>query len=194
MDDEIDIDMCEGCFNSFGREDHWHTDGWLQVDTDGTHTKLLARTLSTSSSVPPEPDRLVRAVTASLDGRPCAACTKILGLGDEVVQLRCRCTYHSGCLQPDDDYCVVCSSPKNAVDTTTESVFVKAADGRTLTFGVRSIDTIGRLKELIAEEDQVVMELLELTWNGNAVQDGEPLLHFIGSPMPLELKVKAPAS
>lgn len=190
MDDDIDIDLCEKCYVNGGRDDHWHADGWLQIDPDGTHTQVCARVPSTHSSEPPQPDRLVRAVTASIEGRPCAACSKIFGLGEEIIQLRCRCAYHNGCLQPDDECCSVCTSAKNPRETLIESVYVKAADGRTLTFGVKPTDTISRLKELIAEEDQVEIKMLQLTWAGQDIRDAEPLLHFIGSPAPFELKIQ----
>lgn len=190
MDDDIDIDLCENCFVK-GRDDHWHVDGWLRIDPDGTHTELPAPEPSTPSDAPPQPDRLVRAVTASIEGRPCGACSQILGLGEQITQLRCRCVYHSGCLQPEDECCPACtpssgSSTKAAID----QIYVKTAT-KTLVFGVKPTDTVLRLKEYIAEEDQIPISRLQLTWRNLGTRDLELLHNFIGSPEPLELHILA---
>lgn len=186
MEDDIDIDLCEICFEKGGQDNHWHTDGWIRVELDGTHTNLPPPPPSPSSSGAPEPDRLVRMVTASIEGRPCVACSKIFVDGEQIIQLRCRCAYHEGCLRADDECCTVCTSPDKPSQDPAGSVYVKSEDGRTLTFGVKPFDTVLRLKELIAEEDQVSIQLLRLMWKGQEILDAEPLLNFTGSPVPFE--------
>lgn len=186
MDDDIDIDLCQACFEGGGRENHWHTDWWLRVEPDGTHTEILPFPPSPSDA-PPQPDRLVRAVTASIEGRPCVACAKFFVNGEQVIQLRCRCTYHQDCLSADQECCIVCTSPKEPSQTPA-MIHVKTEDGRTLTFRVNPGDTVSRVKELIADEDQISMQTLQLTWNRLDVLDAEPLVNFIGSPVPFELR------
>merc|ERR1712217_94512 len=140
----------------------------------------------------PAPPRLVRTVTASIAGRPCGTCRHVLLDGEQVIQLRCRCTYHEGCIEENQECCLVCSAPDDATASSVSSIHIITDDGRTLIFGVKPSDTILSVKQLIAEEDLIPVQQMRILYRGVDVVDAEPLRNFIGSSDPLEFRLHEP--
>eukprot|EP00757_Euglenozoa_sp_SAG-D1_P014222 gene14222-582_t len=165
LNDEIEIDYCEDCFATAGPE-HWHTDGWLLISPDGTHTKLSPRIGSRqpSEELTRESSKIYRQATTSLEEEKCCLCEKTFELEVDVVQLRCRHWYHQDCLgSKSGDDCEGCQQ---------SMIFLNCEnDGRSLTFAIRPGETIAAVKKKIADEDGCDVAALRISHDGEDLED-----------------------